>query len=235
VVTSQDPNHARTGLDAFQGLLGRLNGKSDGELKQDEQNREDRQLAMWTHSRWGGVSFVSGGRLVLGEECQVMNGVVPGPLGTGNMSLATREDEDTSDAARREERRMRKEEKDKRKDAAAVAAVLAESSEDAPRSTAREKELAKAAAERRAAHLSGEKRKKKRERIRTEAAARAEDAGIEQCSGTHAEQAAAPPVMVPKHPPVPARGRHLLRGKNIQAKKMAFADTKLLDQIFMKT
>jgi len=48
------------------------------------------------------------------------------------------------------------------------------------------------------------------------------------------------PLESPKQKPTTAatpqrNGRHLLRGRNIQAKRMAFADMKGLDEIFMKT
>lgn len=58
-----------TGLDAFQGLLGRLNGKSDGELLKEQESRDDLKRALYTERRWGSVRFVRGGLLV-GEKPQ---------------------------------------------------------------------------------------------------------------------------------------------------------------------
>ncbi|OJD32383.1 g-patch domain-containing protein [Diplodia corticola] len=52
------------GLSALQGLLGRLNGKSDGELKKEESAHRDLKLQVYTNQRWGGIRFVSGGLLV---------------------------------------------------------------------------------------------------------------------------------------------------------------------------
>ncbi|KAF2098626.1 hypothetical protein NA57DRAFT_75864 [Rhizodiscina lignyota] len=52
------------GLSALQGLLGRLNGKSEGELKKEEKSRQDVQLASFHAQRWGRMHFVSGGFLV---------------------------------------------------------------------------------------------------------------------------------------------------------------------------
>ncbi|KAL1636150.1 telomerase inhibitor [Diplodia intermedia] len=52
------------GLSAFQGLLGRLNGKSDGQLKKEESAQRDLKLQVYTNQRWGGIRFVSGGLLV---------------------------------------------------------------------------------------------------------------------------------------------------------------------------
>ncbi|PYH47285.1 telomerase inhibitor/ribosome biogenesis protein PXR1 [Aspergillus saccharolyticus JOP 1030-1] len=53
-----------TGLDAFRGLLGRLNGKSDAELGIEERKRENAKLARYAASRWQAVNFISGGYLV---------------------------------------------------------------------------------------------------------------------------------------------------------------------------
>lgn len=58
-----------TGLDAFQGLLGRLNGKSEGELRKDQESRDDLKRAVYTERRWGSVRFVKGGLLV-GDKIQ---------------------------------------------------------------------------------------------------------------------------------------------------------------------
>lgn len=52
-----------TGLDAFQGLLGRLNGKSGAELEINEQ-LDDRKLINNVESRWKTMRFVRGGLLV---------------------------------------------------------------------------------------------------------------------------------------------------------------------------
>ena len=58
---SKDIEHSRTGLDAFQGLLGRLNGKSDTEVQEAEKKVEDRKLAMFAQGKFGGMVFVPGG------------------------------------------------------------------------------------------------------------------------------------------------------------------------------
>ena len=53
-----------TGLDAFQGLLGRLNGKSETELEQEQNSHDDLKRAIYTERRWGSTRFVSGGLLI---------------------------------------------------------------------------------------------------------------------------------------------------------------------------
>ena len=52
------------GLDVFQSLLGRLNGKSDDVLEKEQKSRDDLKRAIYTERRWGALRFVSGGVLV---------------------------------------------------------------------------------------------------------------------------------------------------------------------------
>lgn len=53
-----------TGLDAFQGLLGRLNGKQDEELEKEQNTRDNLKRAAYVENRWGALQFVSAGFLV---------------------------------------------------------------------------------------------------------------------------------------------------------------------------
>lgn len=59
----RDPLGEPTGLDAFKGLLGRLNGKSDMELMQDQRKRDDVKLARYAAMKFQEVRFVRGGLL----------------------------------------------------------------------------------------------------------------------------------------------------------------------------
>ncbi|MCJ1431693.1 telomerase inhibitor [Xylographa pallens] len=52
------------GLDVFQSLLGRLNGKSEDVLEREQKSRDDLKRAVYTERRWGALRFVSGGVLV---------------------------------------------------------------------------------------------------------------------------------------------------------------------------
>jgi len=58
-----------TGLDVFQSLLGRLNGKGEGELIKEQKSREDLKRVIYTERRWGSVRFVRGGFLI-GDKIQ---------------------------------------------------------------------------------------------------------------------------------------------------------------------
>ncbi|KAL1840172.1 hypothetical protein VTJ49DRAFT_746 [Mycothermus thermophilus] len=53
-----------TGLDAFQHLLGRLNGKSEETLEEERKAREDLKLSLYVEQKFGTIRFVRGGWLV---------------------------------------------------------------------------------------------------------------------------------------------------------------------------
>jgi Pin2-interacting protein X1 len=53
-----------TGLSAFQGLLGRLNGKAEEEVDKEQKAKEDIQREMIMEKRWGLIRFVKGGFLI---------------------------------------------------------------------------------------------------------------------------------------------------------------------------
>ncbi|KAK3694323.1 hypothetical protein B0T22DRAFT_533392 [Podospora appendiculata] len=53
-----------TGLDAFQTLLGRLNGKTEDILESERKAREDTKLGLYVERKMGTIRFVKGGWLV---------------------------------------------------------------------------------------------------------------------------------------------------------------------------
>ncbi|KAE8160600.1 protein pxr1 [Aspergillus tamarii] len=61
--SKRDPLDEPTGLDAFKGLLGRLNGKSDADLEAEEKKREVAKIARYAAAKWHTVRFISGGLL----------------------------------------------------------------------------------------------------------------------------------------------------------------------------
>ncbi|CAF9938037.1 telomerase inhibitor [Imshaugia aleurites] len=70
---ARDSNET-TGLDVFQDLLGRLNGRSTKDLKQDRIQRSTFRSSTYIDQRWGYLQFVSGGLLVgadLGDLAKV--------------------------------------------------------------------------------------------------------------------------------------------------------------------
>jgi len=57
------------GLIGFNDLLGRLNGKDESIIQQEQQKRIEIGNKLYAHQRWGGTKFVSGGFLV-GERIE---------------------------------------------------------------------------------------------------------------------------------------------------------------------
>ncbi|KAL3417826.1 G-patch domain-containing protein [Phlyctema vagabunda] len=58
-----------TGLDVFQTLLGRLNGRDEEEMEKEQKSREDLKRAIYTEQKWGSIRFVRGGFLI-GDKIQ---------------------------------------------------------------------------------------------------------------------------------------------------------------------
>ncbi|KAK3167931.1 hypothetical protein OEA41_004377 [Lepraria neglecta] len=58
-----------TGLDMFQDILGRLNGKSESQLEMEQKSRSQMKRSMFVEQRWGSLRFVDGGFLV-GDKLQ---------------------------------------------------------------------------------------------------------------------------------------------------------------------
>ncbi|KAI9704415.1 MAG: telomerase inhibitor [Candelina mexicana] len=72
-IGSKQPEGECVGLDAFQGILGRLNGKSDGLLEKERQSRSNVKRLLYTERRWGGMHFVKGG-LLIGDKIETALG-----------------------------------------------------------------------------------------------------------------------------------------------------------------
>lgn len=112
---SKDVEGQRVGLDAFQGLLGRLNGKSDAELHKEEKKVEDRKLAMYARGRWGGMVFVKGGVLVGSMKAEDEQGKSQSEVGSEHDEADERRKRKEEKRLRKEERRQQREEKALRK------------------------------------------------------------------------------------------------------------------------
>lgn len=202
---SKNVEHQRTGLDAFQGLLGRLNAKDQKELQRVEEKIENRKLAMFAQGRWGGMVFVPGGLLVQDDP-----------------------------------RRQKVEAEEKESDSE-VDSDKAEKSE-------RKRKRADETPEERAQRKAEKKGRKEERRQRREAKRlkKLQKGGgtstplTETTDLTETSTGASTPVQIPEINRTSVaqersrNGRHLLRGRNIQAKRMAFTDSKGLDQIFMR-
>jgi Pin2-interacting protein X1 len=236
---SQDPIHTRTGLDAFQGLLGRLNGKSDVELEKEVQKNEDRKLAMWAQGRWGGVMFVPGGTLVQGDGYKKAEEEGQEKFESQEASGSQIDAAESEDMAQRKaEKKRRKEEKRLKREAEPRAkAAVAASRISNLRAKEAEPQGGFSGSNPNAEKTSSkEKRKKKRESPApsTEDSSRAATAKKEKedsVTAMSSQGLTQPLTITSTSAALPRSGRHVIRGRNIEAKKMAFSDTKMLDQV----
>lgn len=247
------------GLDAFQGLLGRLNGKDDAEAQKLAQSLEERKLAMWTRGRWGAVLFVSGGLLVQGDTYRRVRDKKELPENDAEMPMETIDTKAAKKAAkalRKAERRERKEAKlKKRTDSKVTGLLSANSNREATNLTHKDVEN-KQSFDRQKRNVvpsfdtdienalsTGEKRRKIK--------AAKEDPNNRlktmSCKAQHIqeEEVFADAVQLPTPhseclktevpinsiQPSSRNFRHIIRRRNIEAKRMAFADAKMLDEV----
>ncbi|KAF7514157.1 hypothetical protein GJ744_004482 [Endocarpon pusillum] len=258
---SSNPEQTRTGLDAFHGLLGRLNSKDEVEAKKLEQKSEDRKLAKWAQGRWGGVMFVPGGLLVQGDKFRKAEDDV-NLLGSGSEQQVEPSDLKTGKAAkalRKAERQKRKEAKRKSEGKCSVSDPACNIKNDDLTDSSREDPKIKEQVDRGTNSIQGfvvadigesfgtdqMQAKRKRPKDKRKRQVGEADRGMKPFQEgemivetvqlpTPPSEGVETPISVSAAPSSSRSGRHLLRGRNIQAKRMAFADTRLLDEIFMR-
>jgi len=152
-------------LGAFEGLLGRLNGKGTEEVEREVRKRGDRVLRVFQAGRWGAVAFVSGGFLV-GERIEKRVGKGAGEGGDvelveeggGEEGRKRKRGEEDEDAATTDSQQQRLKRKKRSADLKAAAAAAAETVEDEE-----EEGSAKAKSKSKSKSKDKDKRKRKRE------------------------------------------------------------------------
>lgn len=254
-LSSKNVEAQRTGLDAFQGLLGRLNSKSEEEVKVLERKGADRKLEVYARGRWGGMVFVPGGVLVQGEgfkskreakeakEARERDAEDVPQEGKDKADMSAEvevdseeDDEKTQRRRRKDEQRKRREEKDARKAAkAAKKQHLNPSSKvpptpDEPTSTSSSNSPDEPTPAPRPTPSTSMSKRKALDPLNPDpppSTVPSTDAPPPPSPQTHQ------PLPLPK--PISANGRAILRNRNIAAKRKAFQDTKGLDAIFMRS
>jgi Pin2-interacting protein X1 len=253
-----NPEHNRTGLDAFQGLLGRLNSKDEAEVKKFEQRTEGRKLAMWTQGRWGGVTFVPGGLLVQGDKFRKAEddaSLEESPAGEPVVNSEPGAARKEAKALRKAERQERRETKLKKRATSNVAGSAGDTTKKATDSfheNAEDKQRLES-------HMGSAQSavgvdtkiilttggKGKRRKTTSDKDKRQPIAAYHTMEDVEEREIVIDTIQLPTPPlecletraPTPViqsssmNGRHLIRGRNIQAKRMAFADTKMLDEV----
>ncbi|KAL5047488.1 hypothetical protein BDW71DRAFT_180238 [Aspergillus fruticulosus] len=192
-----------TGLDAFKGLLGRLNGKSDAELQADQRKREDVKLARYAATKWQAVRFISGGLLTQEKDESKeapkrtsMTGAKDTNPANGNCADNETGAVDVSEVSKPNDRRDR-DNRDKNQ-------------KEKERKDRRDKKDKKDKQEKK------EKKEKKRKRA-------------EQQEDSDNSLPAPSDSVKERRPP----GRHMIRGRHIAQKRKALMDEKSLNEIFM--
>ncbi|KIX97771.1 uncharacterized protein Z520_06549 [Fonsecaea multimorphosa CBS 102226] len=236
----------KVGLDAFQGLLGRLNGKSEEVLKREEKKIEDRKLEMYARGRWGGMIFVKGGVLVgtIDEKRRVEDIAESSPLLEDNKSAAESlsQDREKATSEEREERQQLKEEKRRRKEERRIRReekarrrAAKKARDDGQIPPVHKSPLTQPPDEPMSSAASNDETEKP-QRPNQSNGRRKHESSKHNADTEERNLSVSTLVAVPNKQSVTVMktGRHLLRGRNIQAKKMVMADMKGLDEIFMR-
>jgi Pin2-interacting protein X1 len=203
-----------TGLDAFKGLLGRLNGKSEEELHIEQRKRDDVQLARYVALKFQEVRFVRGG-LLTQEKLQRLPE-------TPKEEQATKENETTSSDDNTESTTEKfSKSKSKSKSSKKSSKKSRSQSDDADSSSS----------------VSDKKKRKKSKKRKAE-----ED--DEESETTTKRRASIPDdkPSTESQPPVPTvpavslgerrpMGRQVFRGRHIAQKKRALMDDKSLNEV----
>lgn len=209
------------------------------ELENEARKSENRRLAMWAQARWGGVMFVPGGTLVQGDGYKKPEEEAP------EVAELQKAHESQSDVAgsgdkaqRKAEKKRRKEEKRRKRDAGIH--DRASSTDSTASNPKAEVTKATGSLEKKGSSREKTAAKVKKKEKRKRPALPADDESSITTPSEQADNISGPSTVyvLPTRaianrttPALPRTGRHVIRGRNIKAKKMAFSDVKLLDQV----
>ena len=213
-----------------------MNGKNDVELEKEVQKTENRKLAMWAQGRWGGVVFVHGGTLVQGDGYKAAEAEKQREDELPEASESIIKEAETDRAQRKAEKKRRKEQRRiTRESRPGGTKITLDSQYHKPEieiTDPRDALLTEQLGGNRIPAEETEKKKRERPAVQVER---------KSCPYAAEEElpSSASSTPVPSEPPsitrtsttLPRTGRHLIRGRNIDAKKMAFSDLKMLDQV----
>jgi Pin2-interacting protein X1 len=271
---SSDYEGKKTGMDAFMGLLGRLNAKDEKEVEEVERRQDQKKLERYATGRWGGMVFVPGGVLVGGEQFGTKKAAREAEekkraeaeaetvvVDDEGEAVSEKKRLKTEKKQRKEARRIRREEK-----AARRAARFARGSKDSSKRSSRAASVDESDSSSQEEVAEGPRSKSPSKKIALESStaaptpldsegeetnvpsrkkpkSKSKKRKLETITTTTsapptppATPASSAPVTTAATAPRPAAsprtGRALLRGRNIEAKRRAFADAKGLDGIF---
>lgn len=214
----RDPFNGPTGLGAFKGLLGRLNGKPEAQLEEEERNREDARLARYAATKWQTVRFISGG-LLTQEKAESLR-PKPSREDTGsnpelhNVPAAKRykASDGNSESSTGHTQATTKPPKKRKSKKARTEQV----DEEASKSERRKEKQTK-------------KRKHNREDSSSTAPGERDTSQSESGNGPSKQKQLPTATVSKERRPM---GRHILRGRHMDAKKKALLDDKSLSEVF---
>ncbi|EEQ34483.1 telomerase inhibitor [Microsporum canis] len=239
-----------TGLDAFQGLLGRLNGRSEVEIEKEMKVKRDIKAMTYIERRWGCMNFIGGGLLVPDKVNKIPNGGVnkdsEDSEGVRPVEESASEDTNKKESRKREkrEKKERKEKKEKSKEKKKEQRKEAEESRDiadsgfatelsAPGSRAGSPGDADSKSEKQRSKdkKKSKKRKRKEEALasKSQSPAPSDDEDAKSAKADDTSSRVAAPIAV-KERVIPI-SRQLLRGRYIQQKRRAVMDSKSLNEV----
>ncbi|KAF2810087.1 uncharacterized protein BDZ99DRAFT_508658 [Mytilinidion resinicola] len=248
----------RFGLGGFEGVLGRLNGKDETVLKEEQKKREDLEIKVFTSRRWGSMRFVSGGflvgdkieRLVQGEkrkrgeegdgESARPEKKVRRKQGKDDLAAAAVADASEEGLEADSKSKNKKEKKRRKQKESDADETPSESTTTTPTASDEKAEKKRRKAEKRA--LKEARRLKKAERKAAKAGSasisttgtstpsRAQSSSSEEDEAEEVKKLALPTTN-PAYSM--AGGRHAVRQRYIRQKKMASMDPRALREIFM--
>lgn len=204
-----------TGLDAFKGLLGRLNGKSEGGLKQDQRKRDDVKLARYVAMKFPEVRFVRGGLLAqekleaLPPKDEIKKTDVDASDNAASEEAGSSSSDSSAPARKSSKSKSKSKSKFKSKD------------------KSKSRSSKKTRSEGEEADESSESKKKKKSKKR-KADADDEPTGEQQSSPKAKVAKVAKISTVRERLPI---GRQIFRGRHIAAKKNALLDDKSLNEV----
>jgi Pin2-interacting protein X1 len=206
-----------TGLDAFQDLLGRLSGKSGTEPEKEQQQPDDRKLATSVESRWKTMRFVRGG-LLLHEKIETLaevksNGTYGRNDGLHGEEIQKSEKRRKEGTSRRDAQMTCKPLKSNKQYSAGDSGGV-EPGEDLAFKKSRKKSKMK---NRKAREVENSEAEKTRKVTNMTIAIPRKITEKNAYKGRVREQR--------------PTGRHIIRGRHIQQKKLALVDTKSLNEV----
>lgn len=250
-----------TGLDAFQHLLGRLNGKSDDTLEAERKVREDVKLSLYVERKYGTIRFVKGGFLVGDQVTKTPSGepedATSDPVSEApqvpleaeapkkSKSKKRKADQDAEpedDKARKKDKKSKKRKTEPEVDDQIPAPAcsidnlsevkVAKEKRDKKKEKKDKKLKEKGKKEKRRKEKSSESSTDTSETVSKEKKRRKKDSGSEKEPQTTVESSLPTPNTSGTSTPVPTgSSRYLARSRFIAQKKMAFSDSVALNQV----